>query len=628
MNMKLFIRLCRDPAVFVTCILVISACAKIGRPTGGPRDEDPPVLTGSNPDNFSTGFDGNRITIDFDEYIVLRDVNRELTISPPLEKNPVVRLRDKGLVLDLPGELKEDMTYTLNFGRAVADNNEQNVLRDFRFVFSTGSHIDTMSIYGKVLDAFSHEPPEDPFLVMLYRETHDSVPLTTEPLYLGKTGEEGRFSIDYIAPGKYKVFALKDVNYNYLYDLREEKIAFLEQDIVLNADSLDREIIENRFAPEPDTGVFAPGEPSPPGDRDTTAQDTTSLYMPVYSAGISLFAFREDNQPQYLKEYVRPDRNRFILYFNRVNEEDIRLKLINRQADSGWYMPDRSIYNDTVEYWITRERILSMDTLILSARYQVTDSLGKYVPFADTLRLLFTETSEKKKKKRDEPSVEEKENLAIRTNIRPGKPFDLNRNVLITTAAPVDSVQPDSIRLFFKQDTSLLTQSARLIRDTTRHRRFSLSVKWKGNAPYRLRFLPGAFRDIYGKINDTLDLDFTTRDPEHYGALSVLISGVDQPVIIQLLSGQDDLVREQNMTGSGRVNFAFLEPGQYKLKCIYDRNGNQQWDTGDYLEGIQPEMVEFKEQEISIRTNWELEVPWVPEGAISRPGISQSTRSR
>ena len=238
-------------------ILLLSDCAKIGSPTGGPRDEDPPKLVESEPENYSLNFEGNEIEITFDEYIRLNNINQELVISPPIGENPDVRLKNKSILINLMGtELKENTTYTLNFGMAIEDNNEGNELPNFEFVFSTGDYLDSLAVYGQVLEAFSLQPPEEPMTVMLYDTLSDSIVYREPPIYIGKTDEEGYFRIQNIRPDTFKLFALKDMNYNLLFDIPNEPVAFLDTVLLLNPEFF------SKF--EPDTAI-----------TDTTLIDTT-----------------------------------------------------------------------------------------------------------------------------------------------------------------------------------------------------------------------------------------------------------------------------------------------------------------------------------------------------------------
>ncbi|NJK86151.1 MAG: hypothetical protein HC906_09450 [Bacteroidales bacterium] len=214
--------------------LIAFSCARIGSPTGGPKDVDPPRILMSEPENYSTGFKGKELEITFDEYIQIKGIDKELFISPPLSEKPVTKIRNKTLVVDLNNELIENTTYTLNFGKAIADNNEGNALTNYEFVFSTGDYLDSLSITGKVMNAFNLTPPKEGTFVMLYENLNDTAPLTQIPLYISKTDKSGNFRMNNIKTGNYKIYSLTDENSNMFFDQQKETFAFIDSVIVLD----------------------------------------------------------------------------------------------------------------------------------------------------------------------------------------------------------------------------------------------------------------------------------------------------------------------------------------------------------------------------------------------------------
>ena len=229
-------------------------CAQQGSPSGGPIDEDPPVVIESEPLNYSTNFDAKKIRISFDEYIVLENVNQQLIVSPPMEEQPEVKLRKKTIIIEFEEELKTNTTYTFNFGDAIKDLHEGNKLQNFEYVFSTGEVLDSMSVRGTLKYAETLEVPEEPFSIMLYTDLRDSVPLLDIPLYVGRSNDSGVFSVNNLRPDRYKVFALKDGNNNFLFDLPSEEIAFLDSSLLVDA-SFIRELLGDSIVPlgKPDT---------------------------------------------------------------------------------------------------------------------------------------------------------------------------------------------------------------------------------------------------------------------------------------------------------------------------------------------------------------------------------------
>ncbi len=185
--------------LFAACIFVYS-CAKVGSPSGGAKDEEPPKIVKSIPLNYSTGFSSKKIELTFDEFIQLKNIQQELITSPPLDEMPVTKLKGKSLVIELNNELKENTTYTLYFGNAIVDNNEGNPIPNFEFVFSTGAHVDSLSVTGKLVNAFNLQPEKDPVYIMLYDNLNDSAPYLEIPAFIGKTRDVGSFVFIFFLP--------------------------------------------------------------------------------------------------------------------------------------------------------------------------------------------------------------------------------------------------------------------------------------------------------------------------------------------------------------------------------------------------------------------------------------------
>ncbi len=225
--------------------LSISSCAIQVPPSGGDRDQEPPKLVSSVPENQATSFKSNELNLFFDEFIQLNNISSQLVISPPLEGFPEVKVRKKHLYLSWKDSLEGNTTYTFNFGNAIRDFNEGNILGDFQFVFSTGEFIDTAFISGELTDAFYGTPVEGA-LVMLYKDNEDSLPLKRKPLYFGRTEKDGRFKVRNIAPGSYKIFGLKDSNYDYLYNSPAEGLAFLPDKIPSGSEKINLRMFTER----------------------------------------------------------------------------------------------------------------------------------------------------------------------------------------------------------------------------------------------------------------------------------------------------------------------------------------------------------------------------------------------
>lgn len=231
--------------LFVTfMVLALWQCAKRGSPSGGPKDITPPKLVRTEPENFSTNFKADKIRLYFDELIKLEDVQNQLVVSPPF-KNPATITPmggpSKYIEVLIKDTLRENTTYTINFGQSIVDNNEGNPNSFLSYVFSTGDYLDSLTLKGAVKDAINRKADE--FVsVMLYEIDSaytDSTVYKEPPLYITNTGDSlPFFELKNLKGGKYALFGLKDVNKNNMFDQAQDKIGFVKDTITLPTDSI------------------------------------------------------------------------------------------------------------------------------------------------------------------------------------------------------------------------------------------------------------------------------------------------------------------------------------------------------------------------------------------------------
>ncbi len=216
---------------------VILACAQSRPLSGGEKDTSPPKLVRSSPDTFSTNFNSQSIRLEFDEFVKLEKINQNLLITPVMREDPnIIVSGKKVLIKQIDDSLWPNTTYVMEFNEAIRDITENNAAKGFRYVFSTGSHLDSLQISGQVKDAFTLKPMEDVY-VFLYDKQYDSIPYKEKPRYIGRSNESGTFTIRNMKAGEYKVFMCTDDNRNYIYDRPGDKIDFMDSPIYVSADS-------------------------------------------------------------------------------------------------------------------------------------------------------------------------------------------------------------------------------------------------------------------------------------------------------------------------------------------------------------------------------------------------------
>ncbi len=641
-------------------VLSVFSCARIGSPPGGPKDETKPVPVKAKPENMATNYNRKNIYIQFDEWITLNSIYDEFTVSPPLEETPTPRLKGKGVFTELDYREMDSVTYTLDFGQAIADLNEGNTLENFQFVVSKQAYIDSFSISGYVVDAYTLLPDEERLVVQLYKSAPDTAAFSTRPSYLGKTNNKGYFEINHIAPGTYSVFALKDFNSNMFFDLPTEVIAFSDRNITLDPDSFPSgpdTIVQPHFhdKEQPGTGNNETGndhgEP-PHGGREFSAEgeslkiDSSQHAGPehqpgdtmpvdsskrlVYGYSLKLYSFTEEQvKKQYLSDYTRKSKENFQLIFNDTLDSLPKIRLIQPDTVGMWYLLEASENLDTLTYWLADSNMVNKDTIIVEAIYPKTDTNNVAVPFTDTLDFIFKaekgkEKSEDKKKGnrllnllKDEeveedttPQPKKEPRLAFNTNIK-SSGHDLNVPIIISPAVPTFEYNQELIQAYRIEDDSVeVPVNYEFIQDSSSYQKAVLKMGYEPSTRYRLKFIEGCMRDIYGRTVDTTIIDFGTQRDDFYGILNLTITGVKEPTIVLMLDSKDKILQKRKIYQDEKLVFDYLKSGQYKFKVIIDANDNDKWDTGYYLGAVQPEKVYYFPQLVDVKENWTIEYEW------------------
>lgn len=531
----------------ILLLTLAASCAQQGTISGGEKDTTPPRILESSPQNGALNFTGNEWFFEFDEYVRVAGAQKELLVTPPLKYPVEFKMRGKKVTLVWQDTLLEETTYMFQFGDGIVDVNESNPLDSNVYVFSTGDYLDSFYLNGRVIDAFTLKPMED-IWVMLYPEDQDSLPYKKLPRYFARTDENGRYSLRYLAEGTYKVFALQPVNNGYLYDQPDEAIAFLQ-------------------------GMYSSRSPA-----DSTAEDLEDLRL-----------FLEEDTLQYIADYEQVGNRGLSFQFNRPAEK-WSIEEINGQDISRW----DSIWNDerdSLVYWFAEP--WDYDSLHLSV-----DLDG----FLDTLYLRKPSTGNKGKE-RGKQQVEERLKLQASSTVKIAhyKTFSLNSETPLRNFNWVDAL------LIEAQDSMELAPYV-VVED----RRVIIDYPWKQGEKYRFFIPDSAITDRFGLTNDTLKYNLTATKVEDFGTFQLNYNLPEQghPYLLQLQQSDGKVLQEDQVQPTGTITYEYLKTGSYKLKILFDENGNGKWDTGNYLRGEQPEEVAFFDQAIDLRSNWVTEIDW------------------
>tara|TARA_R110002050_G_scaffold110892_1_gene223529 strand:- start:15282 stop:16895 length:1614 start_codon:yes stop_codon:yes gene_type:complete len=319
-------------------------CARKGTPSGGIKDIIPPKLIKAEPENMTINFKTNKIRLYFDEYIKLKDVQDQLIVSPPLKNTPIITpagTASKFIEIQLKDTLKENTTYTINFGQSIIDNNEGNPNSFLTYVFSTGTYIDSLSLKGVVEDAYKKKA-ETFISVMLYEidsTYNDSTIYKSPPNYITNTLDSTvLFELKNLKKGKYALFGLKDEGKNNVFDQKLDKIAFL---------------------------------------NDTISLPTEETYL--------LTLFKE--QADYSISVPKFEAKNKIIFGYQGNYKDIKINTLSQLPDTVKTIITKQRDTDTLNYWFTpfevdslifsvaNEKLQILDTFVIKKRKVAIDSM-------------------------------------------------------------------------------------------------------------------------------------------------------------------------------------------------------------------------------------------------------------
>jgi hypothetical protein len=561
--------------------LMLTACANIVAPSGGPADREPPVFIRSVPDDRAVNFSGTKLTLTFNEFVQLHDAANQVVISPLLKEIPEYRTRGKSVIVMFREPLKDNTTYTVHFGNSVRDITEGNELQDFSFAFSTGSFTDSLTLTGSVKNAFTLLPEKD-VLVMLYATDYDSIPYTERPDHIARTNAAGMFRMENLPHGSFKLFALRDANNNYLYDLLTEPLA---------------------FSVEPAEPYYIP-DAAPPTKSDSLRSDTAAAI--VIPQPLMLYLFEETDTTQRILKEITNNPGRFQLIF-KYPARDIGFRFLKKPVSGDWHIMEFNEKRDTLTCWVTD---LTIDSLFI----EVNDNRLVLDTFAFRVSSVH-DTLRQQRGRGGKASARAHDNkLTFSSPAATSKRHDFHRELLITTSHPVKESDLSRIELYEIHD-SLKTpaEAAVYFSDTGIMRNLIIDHVWKQKTGYEIFIPPATFTDIFGLANDSLTLEFITTTREDYGILQINFSNIPEApqYIFHLLDGNKNIVREIIFSEpAAEKRFEFLKPGSYSARIILDRNGNGKWDSGRYLQRLQPETVINCPSPMNVRANWDTEIDW------------------
>lgn len=593
----------RSPALAAVSAVLLVSCASIGNPSGGPRDEDPPRFVRANPAPGSVNVTRDRIDIDFNEIVNVKDAFSKVVISPPSSQVPRVSSQGNRVSVQFRDTLLPNTTYTIDFANTIEDNNEGNKLQGFTYTFSTGPVIDTLQISGMVLSSDALEPQQG-MLVGVYSNLSDTAFAKLPFERVAKTDDRGRFSIKGLAPGEYRIFALSDLDNDYHRANPEEAMAFY--DFTLSPSSERITVTDTIFNLH--TGAV-----------DTVVERQRTRFLPN---DILLRSFESDYKPQFLQKYERVDSTRLSFIFNAPSDSLPQIDLVDIEGFKDWAVLERSAHNDTLTYWLRPKSLVAIDSLYISARYLRTDTLQQLSAVTDTLRF-FTQRPKVTKKKETKKKKGETEEV---TDTVPPKPvplemkmissavLDIYKPIVLEFPTPLESLDTAAFHLEEMID-SVWQPVKKSWRpepyDSVSIRKLKIEYPWDFSTEYRLRVDSLAATGIYGLQTDPIEQKFKTKNEEDYCALVMNITNFTDtlPAFAELLNSSDAVVRRVKVV-NGVARFEYLEPGKYYVRIFEDHNGDGVYTTGDYSKMQQPDLAYYYPKAINLKKNWEKTETW------------------
>ena len=587
---------------------LLTKCASTMTPTGGPKDTLPPIIVLMEPNNFTTNIDTLRppkIFIGFNEYVQIKDLQKELYTSPAMKKKPSVIRRGQGIVVTIKDTLMPNTTYAINFGSAIADNNEGNPLHSMRYVFSTGSEIDSMYMSGYTADSYKADSVSKSFIYFFIADSveqpkeWDSTMFKYKPAVIARAEKNGIFIAQNLKPVDYRIYAFEDTNNNMEYEPSIDQIGFL--DTVYNPKDMPGFYIwfdSLRHYPSADPQLY-----------------------------FRMFKDRRFAR-QTLSGQERLNKHKAMLYFGAPNPEVTSIRFDSIPEDKVIYDP-KTIGRDTVALWFNMTEL--PDTIKGEITYFKHDSVNNLVETTDKLRLawVYVESKEERKKREEQEKEREKAEKAGEEWVEPEKPNpfkitipssgDYNKDKVLNMEFDYPLTKFDTAAITFKMTTEQITEPQDVAfhfeQDTINSQKYRLKTEWMPNAKYELLIPAGTFENVAQESNDTLKYSYTGSDPNKFAKVNVKVSGTHPKAryILQLTNAQGKVQKEIANVTPGKYLFEYVSPGDIMLRVVEDMNANGKWDTGDMVLMRQPERTEiFKNEEglelITTKENWEYDL--------------------
>lgn len=542
--------------------LFVQSCAHIGKPSGGNIDKTGPKIYRSSIPNGSTDTRPRQVSFYFDEFVVLNNPTHQVLVSPPLQHALNFQLKGKRLSMAWEDTLKPNTTYSFNMGKAVLDLHENNALENYVFVFGTGENIDSLSLYGRLIDALTLKPVPD-MLVTLYADKDDSAIFKRLPDYITRSDENGFYSFMFLRDEPMQLFAYGDDNRNRRFDPPSEKFAFSDT------------LITPLFY---DHGDTAPAQT--PLKNTPKEIHLLRVYQPM-------------PEQQGIKSHTLIDPDHWQIVWQRPAEQP-SIEWIEPKLSKNEYLCEWNKGKDTLNLYTWSRLDETKYRLVVRSEQNFTDTLH-----ADR-NTVETKTPDNKKA----PSVAK---FKLKSNIT--KEFPFFETLTLTTTQPIEtSIENKFPILFSEHDSAILTWEM-----LPNHRGVKLHTTLLPDKEYKLWVPDSLFLLQNNFCNDSLSMVFHTTSPDKYGKISLRLESTHIPLSSVYVVLLDSKNKEHlpTKTEAGYYLFEQLPPDGYIPRAWIDANNNQRRDIGEYKEKRLPETILEYQKKLSLRAGWEISETWI-----------------
>jgi len=551
---------------FICILLLASSCARQSAPTGGPKDTIPPVLIRVTPPNETINFDATEIQMIFSEDVILNAPKEQLIVTPNIGKDYEIKYRKETVTLKLTEPLQDSTTYTFNFRETVQDITEKNPVRNLTLAYSTGTYIDSLSLTGTVYDLLKGK--EIPDATVALHVENDTFNILEHPaVYFTKTDKQGRFRIDHLKPDNYFLYTFNDKNRNLIVNSRNEAYGFQSeyQYLLENIDSVKIGLINL------DAGPL----------KMTSARPYNSYFNIRTTKNLRTFTLSTEDSTELVYSFGDDQAN--IKLYDTFEQDSIKIRV--EAIDSINNKIDTTLYAKFLTREVTPEQFkmsVSETSLIgYKGNLQATIQFSKPIGHINFDSVYFQVDS------------------LTRVNVT-GENFrwdELTRKLTLTM-----KIDPTYYSNGEQQQT---TRRGRAVPQPQTDTASSQLEKIN-----EINFRPAAFISIERDTSEAVVQNIRPLSEQDLSIINITIRTNEESFIVQLLDNNFKVIREVH--DQRKVRFVDVNPGDYQVRLIIDRNNNGRWDPGNYFEHTEPEpVVYYRAADGStilkgVKANWEI----------------------